>query len=153
MSGNRDALAAVMPSILRHEGQWRGVYRHLDSEGVLQDTHAALVSCELPDSGPHAYIQRNRFSWPDGRVHTAVLPGILREGRLWWDTDTFAGSAWEAGDGTILLNLVRKDEPGAHFVEIIVLGANADQRARTWHWFKDGALYRRTLCDEWRMST
>ena len=80
------------------------------------------------------------------------LPGVYREGRLWWDTETFHGSAWETHDGMILLNLERKDDPGARFFEIIVMGETGKHRARTWHWFKDGKLFKRTLCDEWRVD-
>lgn len=73
---------------------------------------------------------------------------MLRDGRLWWDNDTFKGCGWESHFGLILLNLERKDDPGANFYEIICLGSDGLHRARTWHWFKDGKLFRRTLCDE-----
>ena len=49
-----------------------------------------------------------------------------------------------------MLRLERKDVPGASFTEVIVLGGDGKSRARTWHWFIDGELYQRTLCDEWR---
>jgi hypothetical protein len=141
-------IAATMPSMLRHAGLWQGTYRHLDAQGQLVDQHQASVRCVFPADGPFAYIQHNHFTWADGREVRAELPGVLRDGRLWWDTPTFAGSAWETAEGVILLKLDRKDEPGAHFVEVIVLGPTGTHRARTWHWFRDGALYRRTLCDE-----
>lgn len=147
---NRAALAAVMPSLFAHEGVWRGTYRHLDAAGVMVDTHESLVQCEFPDDGPHSYIQHNRFTWADGRVQEATLPGILRDGRLWWDVATFHGSAWESLEGVILLRLYRKDIPNAEFREMITLAPDAQSRARTWHWFQDGRLIRRTLCDESR---
>lgn len=146
----RAELAGVFPSILRHEGAWVGIYTHLDAQARIVDRHEASVTCEFPDDGPFAYVQRNRFTWADGRVVESELPGVLRDGRLHWDVPTFRGSAWEGGEGTILLHLDRKDDPGAHFVEIIVLAPDGRTRARTWHWFKDGALIRRTLCDERR---
>lgn len=142
------ALAAAMPTLARHRGLWRGTYRHLDAAGALIDRHDAEVRCEFPADGPYAYIQSNRFTWADGREHRATLPGVLRDGRLWWDVETFAGSSWETHDGILLLNLIRKDEPGANFFEMITLGAAGTHRARTWQWFRDGQLYRRTLCDE-----
>lgn len=150
MSGQRAALARDFPEILRHEGTWCGTYRHLDADGVLLDLHASRVDCVFPDAGPFAYVQRNHFTWPDGREQRAELPAVLRDGRLWWDVATFRGSAWASHEGTILLRLDRKDEPGAHFVELIVLSGDGASRARTWHWFRDGRLYRRTLCDETR---
>lgn len=121
------------------------------ADGALVDQHDSRVVCEFPAEGPFAYIQHNHFLWPDGREVRATLPGVFRDGRLWWDLPTFAGCAWES-DGLILLDLQRRDEPGAAFKEIIVMGETGTHRARTWHWFKDGALYRRTLCDETRFA-
>lgn len=141
-----------MPALLRHEGVWRGVYRHLTADGALEDRHDAEVRCEFPRSGPYPYIQHNLFRWPDGRETRARLPAVFRDGRLWWDNDAFAGSAWDAGDGLIALNLQRKDMPGVRFFEIICLGADGRSRARTWHWFRGDQLIRRTLCDERRVD-
>ncbi|MFN9731217.1 MAG: hypothetical protein ACK59M_12265 [Pseudomonadota bacterium] len=148
MSGLRAALARDFPEILRHEGTWTGTYRHLDGEGRLVDRHQSHVECTFPDAGPWAYVQRNRFTWDDGREQRVELPALLRDGRLWWDVPAFHGSAWASLEGTILLRLERKDEPGAHFVELIVLAPDGRSRARTWHRFRDGRLDRRTLCDE-----
>jgi hypothetical protein len=150
VSGWRARLAATFPSILRHEGRWTGIYTHLDAGAQVVDRHASEVVCEFPDGGDFAYVQRNRFTWPDGRTTTATLNGELRGDRLWWDAETFSGWAWETREGLILLDLERKDEPGARFYEIIVTAPDGRTRARTWHWFKDGQLYRRTLCDEVR---
>jgi hypothetical protein len=150
--GLRDALSAVMPTMLRHEGTWRGIYRHLDADGNLTDVHDTEVRCEFPDDGPHPYIQHNLFTWADGRERRAVLPGVLRGNRLYWDVDTFHGYSWETDDGIQLLNLTRKDEPGANIFEMITLGSTGKHRARTWQWFRDGKLYRRTLCDEHRIA-
>lgn len=141
-----------MPAMLRHEGVWEGRYTHIDTSANILDEHSANVRCEFPRSGPYAYIQYNHFKWDDDREHKAELPGIFKDGRLWWDTDTFHGSAWETHDGLILLNLDRKDDPGARFFEIIVMGETGLDRARTWHWFKDGKLFKRTLCDERKVS-
>ena len=142
------ALAEAMPALERHRGTWEGVYRHLDADGKLVDEHRTVVRCAFPDSGPYPYIQRNLFIWADGREVRTELPGTLRDGKLWWDVDTFHGYSWETHDGILLLNLARKDEPGANFVEMIAIGDTGEYRARTWQWFKHGRLYRRTLCDE-----
>jgi hypothetical protein len=145
-------LARLMPSLARHAGTWEGRYRHLDAEGTLIDSHNARVICEFPAHGPHVYIQHNHFLWDDGREVRATLPGLLRGDRLFWDTPTFSGFSWESHDGIILLNLDRKDEPGANFFEMITIGATGQYRARTWHWFRDGRLFKRTLCDERRVA-
>ena len=141
----------AMPRMLDHAGTWIGTYTHLDAEARIIDRHASRVVCEFPETGPHPYIQHNTFTWDDGREVTATLPGTFRDGRLWWDTETFSGSAWESHDGFILLNLDRKDEPGTRFHEIILMGEGGRHRTRTWHWLKDGRLIRRTLCEEARV--
>ena len=145
----------AMPSMRLHEGIWEGKYRHVDVQGSTVDLHSTRVVCEFPESGPHAYIQRNFFRWEDGRTHEAVLEGTFRDGRLWWDTPTFHGYAWEH-EGVIFLELERKDEVGATMREAILMGSRPgereDVRARTWHWFRDGALFRRTLVEERRVG-
>lgn len=145
-------LDGLMPAMLRHEGVWEGAYRHVDTDGAELDRHAARIVCEFPRTGSAAYIQHNLFTWDDGREHRARLPGVYRDGKLWWDMPDFHGYGWETDDDILLLNLTRRDEPGAHFVEIIVMGETGDRRSRTWHWFRNGALFKRTLCEEWRVS-
>ena len=145
-------LTGIMPAMLKHEGIWEGTYRHIDAENEMIDIHHARVVCEFPSEGPYGYIQRNLFTWGDGREYRSVLNGVLRDGKLCWDTETFDGSAWETDHDLILLNLNRKDEPGANFFEIICMGESGVDRARTWHWFRDGRLYKRTLCDETRIE-
>lgn len=144
----QDALKQAMPGLARHGGTWKGIYRHVDAQGALIDMHHATVRCEFPDTGIFAYLQHNHFEWEDGRETRAVLPGVLRDDRLWWDVDTFEGYSWETRDGILLLNLNRKDEPGANFFEMITIGSTGEHRSRTWQWFRDGKLYKRTLCDE-----
>ena len=138
----------AMPGMLRHEGIWEGLYTHIDDETKIIDKHRARVVCEFPTDGPYVYIQHNHFVWDDGREYKVQLPGVFRDGRLWWDTETFHGSAWETSDGLVLLNLESNDDPGANFFEMIALGDTGKHRSRTWHWFKDGKLFKRTLCDE-----
>jgi hypothetical protein len=152
MDNPRAAIKAALPALLDHEGVWEGTYRHIDPSGATLDVHGARIICEFPAAGPIHYIQRNRFTWTDGRTSEAILNGVLRDGRLWWDEPGFRGSAWTTHEGLILLDLDRKDDPGARFFEIIVMAPGGRSRARTWHWFKDGRLQKRTLCDETRVA-
>lgn len=145
-------LANIMPAMVQHAGIWEGTYRHVDADGIELDCHDARIVCEFPTSGDIAYVQHNLFRWPDGREDRAMLPGTFRDGKLWWDLPSFHGYAWETHDGIVMLNLTRRDEPGAHFVEVIVVGETGDYRSRTWHWFRQGRLYKRTLCEEVRVS-
>lgn len=148
----RETFHTKMPAMLKHAGRWEGVYTHVNREAIVIDRHRAVVVCEFPIGGPYVYIQHNEFTWDDGRTHKISLPGTFKNDRLWWDTDTFYGSAWQSKDDIILLNLTRKDDPGAMFFEIITLGETGNNRSRTWQWFKDGKLFKRTLCDEWRIA-
>ena len=144
----------LFPATRAHEGIWEGTYTHLDAEGRIEDRHASRVTCAFPDDGgPVFYRQTIHFIWPDGRERDDVFEGIVRGATLHYDTPTFRGRSWETDDGLVLLNLQRKDEPGARFFEIIVMAEGGRHRARTWHWFRDGRLYRRTLCDETRVRS
>ena len=141
-----------MPTMRKHAGTWEGVYTHVNRNAEIIDRHVVKVRCEFPETGKYVYIQHNHFSWDDGREFKMQLPGIYKDERLWWDTPTFHGSAWQTKDDIILLNLTRKDDPGAMFFEMITLGSDGTNRSRTWQWFKDGKLFKRTLCDEWKVS-
>lgn len=142
----------AMPSMLRHEGEWEGIYRHVARDGALIDQHRMWTCCDFPIDGPFAYVQHNRLSWDDGRSEERVFGGAFVDGRLVWDTDRFRGHGWETAEGVVLLRLDRKDEPGVHFIETILLASDGATRARCWQWFEDGRPTRRTLCDEWRIA-
>lgn len=144
--------ARAMPNMLRHAGEWEGVYRHIDRDGTLVDEHRMWTRCEFPESGEFAYIQHNRLNWADGRSESRVFGGAYRDGLLHWDTDRFTGTGWETREGSVMLRLDRKDTPGVHFIEMIHLSADDQTRARTWQWFESGSPTRRTLCDEWRIA-
>ena len=146
------AFREAMPAMLAHEGVWEGTYTHVDTALNVLDRHASRVVCTFPTDGEHAYVQHNTFTWPDEKVVTAELPGVFHDGRLRCDTPTFEGSAWQTHEGFILLDLDRRDEPGTRFHEIIMMGEGGQHRARTWHWFRDGRLFKRTLCEERRVG-
>lgn len=146
------AFADAMPNMLRHAGEWEGVYRHVDRDFTLIDQHRTWTRCEFPEGDEFAYIQSNRMTWDDGRVVERSFGGAFRDGRLHWDTDHFAGYGWETLDGIVMLRLDRKDSPGDHFLEMISLSRDGQTRARTWQWFEQGVPTRRTLCDEWRVA-
>ena len=80
-----------MPTMREHEGVWEGIYTHIDENARIIDRHNVRIRCEFPEEGIFAYIQHNHFIWSDGREVKTQLPGVYRDGRLWWDTDTFHG--------------------------------------------------------------
>lgn len=140
------------PAHLAHAGVWQGTYRHLGPGGEIEEHLHSKVWCEFPQEGPVFYHQRIELVAESGEVTRATFDGVIRGDHIWFDTPTFVGRSWETSDGIVCLNLQRKDEPGAHFVEVIVMGDRKTHRSRTWHWFRDGQLYRRTLCDEKRVG-
>ncbi len=145
-------MSGIFPAHRAHAGVWEGTYRHLGPDGALEQRLRSKVWCAFPESGPVFYWQRIELTDETGGVARASFEGSLRGDHVWFDTPTFAGRSWETSDGVVLLNLQRKDEPGAHFVEVIVMGEGGQHRARTWHWFREGRLFRRTLCDEQRVA-
>jgi len=141
-------LKTMMPEMYQHQGVWEGVYQHIDLDGKIIDEHASHVECVFPDQGEEVYVQRNRFTWDDGREHKVEFSGVIKDNKIWWDTDTFCGFGWVAAKNIILLELDRKDVENTKFSEIIVLGQNKRERVRTWHWLQNGKCFKRTLCNE-----
>lgn len=143
-------LRTAMPAMLRHEGWWDGHYRHFDADGALIDAHRTRTHCEFPDDGPFAYVQHNWLSWDDGRTAEYHFGGRFDDGMLRWDTERFHGYGWQTHEDVLMLRLERRDVPGAYYIEMITIAADGQSRARTWQWYRDGAPWKRTLCDEWR---
>ncbi|MCG8421630.1 MAG: DUF3598 domain-containing protein [Proteobacteria bacterium] len=141
-----------MPLLARHAGEWKGTYLHVDADATIIDQHRSHLICTFPEDGPHQYFQTNIYEWRDGRREKFDFPAIYRDRRIWWDTERIVGSAWEIDENTIVLTWTRKDLPGASLYEMIQLCPEGHHRARTWHWFKDGELYQRTLIKEERFK-
>jgi hypothetical protein len=144
-------LQQSMPSLFAHQGVWEGRYRIVNLQGDTLDQHRSRIEVNFPETGPH-YLQRNHFSWDDGRELKVEHPGFFRDGMLRWNTEHIEGAAWEAGERCIVLRWRRPDTPGSELTELIALGEGAQHRARTWHWFRDGVCYQRTLIDEQRVT-
>lgn len=141
-------LIELMPEMFEHEGVWHGEYQHLDLAGNILDQHQSLIECVFPDQGDEVYIQKNTFTWADGREHKVQFGGSIVNDRIWWDTETFKGYGWVAAPNVIMLEVDRKDFPGVTFTEIIIMGQSKKDRVRTWHWFEHGKCFKRTLCNE-----
>ena len=75
-------LRTAMPSMVAHEGEWDGTYRHIATDGSLLDEHRTQTSCIFPETGEDHYIQHSRLSWADGRREEYRFGGRLRDGLL-----------------------------------------------------------------------
>ncbi|MEM5838741.1 hypothetical protein AAHH59_10580, partial [Pediococcus acidilactici] len=71
--------------------------------------------------------------------------------KLWFDMERIQGHAWEADDSTVLLWFTYKSMPEIYLYEMIQISPCGNHRARTWQWFKNDQIYRRTLIQEERM--
>lgn len=152
-------LRKEMPLLARHEGEWKGEYIHVDADGAIVDRHAAHLICEITNQDPHPYMQTNIYDWADGKHEEIPFPASYdpaRPGKIWFDTDRIEGWAgYVPLDGynrTMMLNWTRKGEPGQYLYEMIQIDDTNTKRARTWHWFKDGELFKRTIIKEQRFK-
>ncbi len=141
-----------MPVLARHEGEWKGEYIHVATDNSLIDRHNSHLICTFPDAGHYPYVQKNIYTWDDGRREELDFPAKYEASRIWWDNDRIAGSAWEIDHRTVVLSWTRKDLPGSYLYEMIQINDSADKRARTWHWFVDDELIRRTCIKEARIA-
>lgn len=141
-----------MPLLARHEGVWEGTYIYVDRDGQIIDQHASTVTCSFPQDGEFDYRQLNEYSWSDGKTQTLDFPAIHVDGEIRFDTNRLKGHAWEVDHRTILLTWVYQGEEDLFLYEMIHLSADGNHRARTWHWFVDDELDRRTLIKETRVD-
>lgn len=145
-------LADIMPNFVAHAGQWQGKHLHFSTTGCLLETHTVFLEHAFPASGGFAHVQTSRFSCEDGQEHELVQKSILRDDRLCWNNGTFKGCIWEADHGIILLNMHQIEYPNICLNEMICLEPDAKRRSRTRQWFREGKLFKRTICDEIRLS-
>jgi hypothetical protein len=140
-----------MPVLARHEGDWIGEYLQVDPTGNILDRHESRLTCQFPETGEYDYYQINRYTWADGRREEHGFLGIYRDNALWFDTERITGKAWEADNATIILHFSYKGSPGSYLYEMIQISPCNNYRARTWQWFKDNRIDRRTLIQEERV--
>ncbi|MCC5660167.1 DUF3598 family protein [Nostoc sp. XA010] len=140
-----------MPVLARHEGDWVGTYTLVDTTGKILDSHESHLSCQFPENGPHPYYQINRYKWSDGKQEEHEFPGSYKDNKLWFDTDRIQGKAWEADDSIVILWFSYKTNPEMSLYEMIYISPDNNNRARTWHWFKNNKIFQRTLIQEERV--
>lgn len=145
------SIRSEMPVLARHEGAWTGTYLHMDIDGRELDRHLAHLQCSFPDDGPYAYYQVNTYEWADGRREEIHFPATYRDRQVFWDTDRILGRAWEVDPRTVMLTWTRKGEPQTYLYEMIQISDDGQNRGRTWHWFENDLLVRRTCIKEKRV--
>ena len=147
-----DTIRTGMPLLARHEGEWVGEYIHVDANNVELDRHASHLQCKFQDDATYPYYQINTYTWPDGRREEIHFPATYKDKQIWWDTERIFGRAWEIDDKTVVLTWTRKDSPGTYLYEMIQLSDDGNDRGRTWHWFEEDKLLKRTFIKERRVK-
>lgn len=149
-----NVLHTELPLLTRHAGVWEGLYTHVAPDRTVQEQQLYRIKVEFPDHGPAHYRQTSHYWWPDGRTDQLVYEAAWRaaDRRLAWDSERIAGSLWALDDVTLYLTFAFKSDPGAYVCEMIQLSPDGVHRARTWHWFREHALWRITLVQERRTS-
>ena len=51
-----------------------------------------------------------------------------------------------------MLSSRRPEPPDIQFYEMINTSEDGRQRSRTWHWIRNGRIFRRTVIDEFKTS-
>jgi hypothetical protein len=143
-----------MPLLARHAGVWAGTYRFVTPQLELLDQYDFRIRVSFPDDaeGGITYRQESHYSWPDGHEQDLTFEAQYAGNGVVELADGLAGHIRELDDRTIYLNFSFDDQPGVDVCEMIQLAHNNNDRARTWHWFKDGKLFQLTLVDERRVE-
>ena len=146
-------IKAKMPLLARHEGTWAGTYRFITPQMKLLDQYDFRINVTFPNEGKGGitYRQESFYTWPNGNQRDLAFEGTYDAGKVVF-ADRIAGSITELDDRTLNVHFWFIDQPDVDVCEAIHLGANNQDRARTWHWFKNGKLFQLTLVDEVRVA-
>lgn len=141
-----------IPLLAAHEGIWEGQYTHLAPDRSVQEQILFRILVEFPTDSTVAYRQTSHYWWADGRTQALMYEGQYRDGRVEFDTGRIAGACWAVDDRTLYIRFGFAGDPGGYVCEMIQLSPDGQHRARSWHWFRDHALWRTTLVRELRVS-
>jgi len=147
-----------LPLVADQAGVWEGEYVHFDADHREIDRHRSRLVCRLIDGpdGEARLSQTNIYDWPDQTREIRFFEGVYRGDRVWIKNELIDG--WTASINldesgrTIMVAWVRPQDPGFRFYEMITLSEDLNAKNRTWHWYRDGQLFQRTLINERRVT-
>jgi len=151
-------IASTMPLLAAQAGVWDGEYVHLDTDHNVIDRHRSRLVCRLfdGDDGKARLAQTNIYDWADGTREIRYFDGVFKGDRIWIDNVNIKGwsgsVALDETGRTIMVGWVRTGEPDFRFYELITVAEDGDAKNRTWHWYRKGRLFQRTLINEVRIS-
>ncbi len=146
------------PLLAAQAGVWDGEYVHLDADHREIDRHRSRLVCRLFDGpdGEAKLNQSNIYTWPDETREIRYFESVYRDDRLWMENSLIKGWSGEIAldetKRTIMVGWVRAGEPDFRFYEIITVAEDGDAKNRTWHWYRKGRLFQRTLINETRTA-
>jgi hypothetical protein len=151
-------ITKTMPLVADQAGVWDGEYVHLDANHTIIDRHKSRLVCRLHEDDPSAakLAQSNIYTWADGTQEIRYFETLFKDDRLWVENDLIKG--WVGPDNldltkrTILVGWVSKLDPTLSFYEFITVAADGNAKNRTWHWYRDGQLFQRTVINEKRTT-
>jgi hypothetical protein len=147
-------IATHMPVLYLVKGRWGGTYTETAPDGTPVDRYRFALDISFPEDGDAAYRQVTRYDWDDGRhvelVFDAAFAVIDGQPSIWWDHEVMHGRLYEVDDRTLHLRFAYKDGEGIEVQESMFVAPDGSSRMRTWHWFRHGVPYRKTIVDEWR---
>lgn len=151
-------IEARMPVVAAQAGIWAGEYVHFDADHREIDRHASRLVCRLFDGpdGAARLTQTNIYDWADGSREIRYFDGTLHGDRILIRNETIDG--WvaplreDATGRTIMVAWVSMIDPSLRYYEMITLAQDMRHKNRVWHWYRDGALFQRTLINERKIS-
>ncbi|MFK7886550.1 MAG: DUF3598 domain-containing protein [Gammaproteobacteria bacterium] len=151
-------IAETQAIVADQQGVWEGEYVHLDEKHNEIDRHKSRLVCRLHDGpeGEAKLSQTNIYTWPDQQQEIRFFEGTYKKDRIWIDNELING--WtgaielDATNRTIMVGWTRAAEPDFRYYEMITVSEDGNAKNRTWHWYRKGRLFQRTLINEQRVS-
>ncbi|MEM9531067.1 MAG: DUF3598 domain-containing protein [Pseudomonadota bacterium] len=151
-------IAERHPILADQAGVWEGEYVHLNADHEVIDRHQSRLVCRFEDGadGVASLRQSNIYTWADGQYEIRYFEGVYRGDRLWIQNDLIDG--WTGAlqldptQRTIMVGWTRNGEPDFRYYEMITVAEDGDAKNRTWHWYRRGRLFQRTVINEVRVA-
>lgn len=151
-------ISKSLPLVADQEGVWEGEYVHFDEHHREIDRHQSRLICRLNDGpdGEATLSQTNIYTWADGEREIRFFEGVYRDDRIWIVNELIEG--WTSAvtldttERTIMVAWTRPDEPDFRYYEMITVAEDGNSKNRTWHWYRKGRLFQRTLINEVRVT-
>lgn len=151
-------IAENHPIIADQAGVWDGEYVHLDMTHAVIDRHRSRLVCRLEDGedGDARLSQTNIYTWADDQQEIRYFDGVYRDDRIWIKNELIDGwtgaVSLDTTNRTIMVGWTRANEPDFRFYEMITVAEDGNAKNRTWHWYRKGRLFQRTVINEERVS-